>query len=459
MVLVAAFGVSGPASGQCDVVETDKLLASDGVEDAWFGEVVALGGGVALVGVTRDGDNGLYSGAAYLFEVATGQETSKLVPDDNAAEDFFGAGVAISGSLAIIGARADDDNGDFSGSAYVFDVSDPSNPVELSKFTPLDGDAGDAFGGVVAASGSLVVVSAPFDHAVGMDSGSAYLFDITDPVNPVERSKLLPEEGSEEDHFGTSCAIHGGVVVVGVPSDDPNGLGSGSAYLYDASDPSNPAFIAKLVPDDGVAGDVFGYAVTAGESIVVVGAHHVGDAVGAAYVFDAGTGAQISKIEPAEGRSGTTFGQSLCIAGDLLLVGAPDGQGFDGGSVYVYDLSVPANPTEAGQFHSADIGDFDGFGWSVAMSGSSALVGAPFEDEACGDLQFCNSGAAYVFDVSCAAPCPADLNADGQVDVADLTIVILLWGTDPGGPPDFDGDGLVGVTDLIQLVTAWGPCS
>jgi WD40 repeat protein len=452
---VAAVVMSDPARGQCDPVESHKLLASDGEGGDWFGQFVAVSDTAALVGAVFHADN---AGSAYLFDVATGQQMAKLVPDDNAPGHSFGSCVAVSGSVAIVGASNDDDNGDYSGSAYVFDISDPVNPVQLTKIMPLDGEAFDSFGSAAAASGNLVIITARSDDDAGITSGSAYIFDIADPLNPVELSKLLPEAGDSEPHFGATCAIHGSVVVVGAPADDPNGMNSGSAYLFDASDPSTPELIAKLVPDDGAPGSVFGQAVAASESIVVVGAG-TEEAIGVAYVFDAATGAQITTIEASDPRSGNTFGQSLSIAGDILLVGAPDGQGFDGGSVYVYDVSVPASPTEVGQFLPNDIGDFDGFGKSVALSGSFALIGTPFEDEACGNGWTCNAGAAYLFDINCAAPCPADLTADGQVGVPDLLILMLLWGADPGGPPDFDGDGEVGVTDLIQLFTAWGSCS
>ncbi len=55
-------------------------------------------------------------------------------------------------------------------------------------------------------------------------------------------------------------------------------------------------------------------------------------------------------------------------------------------------------------------------------------------------------------------PCPWDLDGDCEVGVPDLLELILLWGTDPGGPPDFNGDGDVGVPDLLELILNWGPC-
>jgi hypothetical protein len=53
--------------------------------------------------------------------------------------------------------------------------------------------------------------------------------------------------------------------------------------------------------------------------------------------------------------------------------------------------------------------------------------------------------------------CPADVNADGTVDVQDLVDLLLAWGTaDPEA--DVTGDGLVDVQDLVALIVAWGAC-
>jgi hypothetical protein len=56
------------------------------------------------------------------------------------------------------------------------------------------------------------------------------------------------------------------------------------------------------------------------------------------------------------------------------------------------------------------------------------------------------------------APCPADVNNDGMVDVLDLLAVLAAWGA-AGGPEDINGDGIVDVLDLLALLGAWGPCA
>jgi hypothetical protein len=56
------------------------------------------------------------------------------------------------------------------------------------------------------------------------------------------------------------------------------------------------------------------------------------------------------------------------------------------------------------------------------------------------------------------APCPADVNGDGSVNVFDLLQLLDAWGDCPGCPEDLDGSGTVDVFDLLMLLGEWGPC-
>ena len=66
------------------------------------------------------------------------------------------------------------------------------------------------------------------------------------------------------------------------------------------------------------------------------------------------------------------------------------------------------------------------------------------------------SAAAFL---SIRAPgCPADLDGDGQVDAADLAILLGGWGSSGASAGDLDGSGSVGGSDLALLLGAWGAC-
>ena len=198
-----------------------------------------------------------------------GDQLFKLLPNDGAAQDYFGSSVAISGTTAIVGAWWDDDNGTDSGSAYLFDTT---TGRQLFKLLPNDGEELDHFGWSAAISGATAIVGARWDDDNGFASGSAYLFDISDPANPTQLFKLLPDDGAAEDLFGKSVAISGATAIIGAYQDDDNGFRSGSAYLFDTTTGGQ---IAKLLPDDGAAGDRFGWSVatsgTTGLSRVLAG--------------------------------------------------------------------------------------------------------------------------------------------------------------------------------------------
>ncbi|WP_082162489.1 PEP-CTERM sorting domain-containing protein [Crocosphaera watsonii] len=95
-------------------------MASDGAADDQFGLSVSLSGNRALVGSRFDDDNGNNSGSAYIFDVTTGNFLQKLTPPDGAAGDQFGISVSLSGNRALVASYLDDDNGTDSGSAYLF---------------------------------------------------------------------------------------------------------------------------------------------------------------------------------------------------------------------------------------------------------------------------------------------------------------------------------------------------
>ncbi len=341
---------NGSASGSAYLFDTTtgrqiaKLLPEDGAEGDVFGRSVAISpdGIGAIVGAPFNQDNGLFSGSAYLFDTTTGRQIAKLLPDDAAEGDSFGSSVAISGATAIVGAPADDDNGSASGSVYLFDAT---TGRQLFKLLPNDGATFDVFGSSVAIGGAIAIVGAYLqDNDNGESSGSAYLFDISDPANPVQIAKLLPEDGAANDQFGFSVAIStdGIGAIVGAFKDDDNGDGSGSAYLFDTTTGRQ---IAKLLPDDGAADDFFGRSVAISGATAIVGAYGDDDFSGSAYLFDTTTGRQIAKLLPDDAAEGDSFGGAVAISPDgieaiVAATGNTD-NGNSSGSAYLFDTATP----------------------------------------------------------------------------------------------------------------------
>ena len=213
-------------------VEEAKLLPSNGAANDRFGASVSIDGDYAVVGAYWHDDNGTDAGSAYVFK-RTGTswaEEAKLLPSDGAAEDFFGASVSISGDYIIVGAELNDDNGSNSGSAYLFKRTGTSW-AQQDKLLPSDGAMDDNFGQSVSISGDYAVVGASSNNDNGNNSGSAYLFKRTG-TSWAEVTKLLAFDAAADDRFGISVSISGDCTIVGALSDDDDGSESGSAYVF-----------------------------------------------------------------------------------------------------------------------------------------------------------------------------------------------------------------------------------
>ena len=262
--------------------QLDRLAPDDFESLDNFGWAVAIDGDIAVITSRHEDESAADAGAAYVFDVSTGQQLHKLLPDDGQEDDFFGWSAAISGNTAIISATGDDDNGTTSGSAYLFNIA---TGQQLHKLLPDDGAAGDEFGRSVGISGNVAIVGSPFDSVSGTGSGSAYLFDAT---TGQQITKLTPDDGEALDRFGISVGISGDVAVVGANLDDANETDSGSAYLFDVTTGDQ---VVKLLPDAAAREDQFGIAVAVSGQTAVVGAWEAEPPgffeSGMGYLFDA----------------------------------------------------------------------------------------------------------------------------------------------------------------------------
>jgi T5SS/PEP-CTERM-associated repeat protein len=297
----------------------------------------------------------------------------KLLASDGAEYDYFGWSVAISGDTAVVGALGDDDPND-SGSAYVFrGIPDPNDPnrlcgwVQEAKLVPDDAEPGDEFGWFVAVSGDTAVIGAPVDDDNDPNSGSAYVFRRQPDGVWFQEAKLLPDDGAEEDWFGLFVAISGDAAVIGAIHDDDMGANSGSAYIFRRDPGGLWHQEAKLLPDDGTAYDYFGNPVAISGDTAVIGAPGDDDngvGSGSAYVFrgipdpnhpDAWLWAQEAKLLPGDGAPEDWFGKRVAISGDTAVIGAPaddcndpnDPNCFDSGSAYVFRRTPDPNDPEA----------------------------------------------------------------------------------------------------------------
>ena len=165
-----------------------KFLAPDGAFGDLFGGSVTLDGNYALISAEQDDDNGSGSGSAYLFDINSGSLLQKFLAPDGASGDRFSRSVDLDGDLALIGSPGDDDLGTNSGAAYLFDINSGNL---LQKFLAPDGNLFDDFGRSVAIDGNRVLIGSPGDDELGTNSGAAYLFAREDMEKVPEPSAIL----------------------------------------------------------------------------------------------------------------------------------------------------------------------------------------------------------------------------------------------------------------------------
>ena len=221
-----------------------KLTAGDGAEEDLFGAAVALSGDTALVGseeadIGREADQG----AAYLFSRDEGGadawgQVAKLTAGDGAEEDFFGASVALSGDIALVGSEGAEIGGNVDqGAAYLFSRDEGGAGAwgQAAKLTAGDGAEDDRFGAAVAVSGDTALVgSEGADIGDNVDQGAAYLFSRDEGGAGAwgQTAKLTAGDGAGADEFGGSVAVSGDTAVMGaVGAITPSNI-VGAAYVF-----------------------------------------------------------------------------------------------------------------------------------------------------------------------------------------------------------------------------------
>ena len=328
------------ASMTGDWTETQKLLASDGAANDLFGGCLVFSGDTALITSAQDNDNGHYSGSAYVY-IRTGTtltQQAKLLPSDGAAEDQFGYCASIDGDTALIGALLDDDNGVDSGSAYIF-TRTGTTWTQQAKLLASDGQAGDRFGGSIAVSGDTALIGAYYDDDNGVDSGSMYVFTRSG-TTWTEQQKFHPSDGAAGDMFGGIVSLSGDSALIGAGGDDNY---TGAAYVFTRNG-TIWTQQAKLLASDGAVNDQFGiWGLSLDSDTALIGAYYdddMGSNSGSAYIFTrtGTTWAQEQKLLASDGAVNDNFGGWVALSGDTALIGAwqNDDMGSNSGSAYVF---------------------------------------------------------------------------------------------------------------------------
>jgi hypothetical protein len=275
------------------------------------------------------------------------------------------------------------------GAAYIFERQG-EGWQEVKKLRASDGATSDLFGWSVAISGDSVVIGTPqkaydingngtldcgYPKFIDCSVGASYIFERNHggTNNWGEVKKILAHDPAFRDSFGSSVAIQGNTIVVGVPRKGHDLNKNGSI--------------------DCVFADGFGY-TTGGDCLV-----------GAAYVFgrDAGganSWGEVQKLVSHTAKVNDIFGAAVAVSGERIAVGAPSNDllmtmGDRMGATFVFEREPGKNTwLEVKKLTSSDVEPGDSIGVSVGVSGPFVGVGVRYDRNSNGD----QAGGAYIYE-------------------------------------------------------------
>lgn len=425
---------SAPSSGAVYVyvregdgwVQEAYLKASNSDSVDQFGLSISIDGDTLVAGARleasaatgvngNEADNTLFrAGAAYVFVRESGAWTQQayLKASNTEAGDQFGYSVSVSGDTIVIGANGEDSasagidgNGDdnslpSSGAAYVFErVGTAWNQVAYLKAS--NPDAGDEFGDAVAIDGDTIAIGARTESSAAGDpadnsvpgSGAVYVFH-REAGTWSQEAVLKAANAGNHDWFGFSVSVSGDSILVGAIGEDSSSrwidgednddaLGAGAAYVFVRESVGSWTQEAYLKAWNADVNDAFARRVSISGDLLVVGAHNEDSA-------------------------------SMGVGGD-----PEDDSSFNSGAAYVFER-VQGVWFKRSYLKPSNTGVDDNFGWWVAVSGSTVVVGAYLEDSPSVGIDGIQdddhdaasaAGAAFVFDVDAfeveGSGCPA----------------------------------------------------
>ncbi|MEP7288307.1 MAG: putative Ig domain-containing protein [Chloroflexota bacterium] len=290
---------------------------------------------------------------------------TELIANDGTANDYFSDAVAVSGNTVIVGAPA---TINYIGAAYVF-VMTGGTWVFQAKLTASDGVASDLFGGAVGLSGDTAIVGASRNSN---QIGAAYIF-VRSGTTWTPQQKLTANDGLPKDAFGTSVSIDTDTAIIGAPN-TPGHSAIRKAYAFVRSG-SAWTQQQELLAGDDLPTDSFGIRVAVSGDLALIGAEGQNSNAGSAYVFARSntTWTLQQKLTASDGASGDFFGCSVAIDGTSAVIGAV-GKSTSTGAAYVFTTNgITWSQQQKLSANDGASGDY--FGEGVALSGNAIIVG------------------------------------------------------------------------------------
>lgn len=392
----------------------NRVKASNPQRMAAMGTRVAIDGNTGIVSAPTYSDGSrLRTGAAYIFvkSGSTWQQQAMLLPSNAQAEGAI-TGVAIKGDVAVIGAPYHMSGNVFTGALFVYRRSGTSwSHVQTILGPQASALEPSGFGYEIAINSNQTIFAGAFgDDVAGVNAGAVYIYNYNG-TNWSQSGILRASDASAFSEFGASVAANGSLLVVGAPiqSDEEAGRSPGKAYIFRQSGSS---WTQEKILRPQLIGSIMQYGGSVGTdgTRVIVGARlaDAGDRQesGAAYIYESVNGQWQEKR--IEARFGNTvdraardyFGTSVALQGNRAVVSSP-GNGDRTGAAYVFALEngnwnakfkvMARRPFRQARTYT---------GQSIALSGTTLLMGSPADNDDGRGGAMDNSGAAYFVDLN-----------------------------------------------------------
>jgi hypothetical protein len=345
-------------------------------------------------------------GATYPLQIDPLIQLAELTASNGAKGNLFGASVAMSGNTIVVAAPDALNNGSKTGAVYVF-VKPPTgwaNMTQTAKLTCANAGIYVPCGSPVAINGNTIVTSG-YDSTISQYVTLVFVEPSGGWRNMTQTAELTGSDGGTMEEGINAVAISGDTILAGDPISSVLGFEEGEVYVY--VKPSggwvNATQTAILSPSDGQKDWLFGWSVAFDGEVAVIGVPGANIDIGAAYVFVEPAGGWVNMTQTAEltasdGAFDDLVGLSVALSGTTVVVGAPDetvGSNSLQGAAYVFVEPSGGwqDATETAKLTLSSGGKGNNFGYSVSASGNTILVGAPNIKYGSNVAQ----GAAYIF--------------------------------------------------------------
>ncbi|MFD2522602.1 3-coathanger stack domain-containing protein [Emticicia soli] len=321
-------------------------------------------------------DTTLYSNEAFLSFPQTIRDNGQVTPSSITLGDDFGNAIAISDSLAVIGAVSKDLG---TGSVFIYKLNPNGKWTQVTELMPADLIRCDQFGSSIAISGDTIFVSAPCKN----DAGVVYVFARQAGDTWVEINKMQPTAGAINDYYGISMGISQNTLVIGAD-------GRSSVFVYQKNN-SGEWDLEQEIVSNGGPNTRFGTAVGISGQTIVVGAPDDGT-LGAIYAYEKDeTNTWVEKLYsvPDSLSINSFYGDDVAISGNTIIASSYNPL-LNSNKIYYYERSVNGNWQLIGTLNTDTLTYHANAGYSLAIRDNTIVVGAPNNND--------DRGAVIVFE-------------------------------------------------------------